>query len=309
VGDSGLGKSALLYQAAISVACGEPFLDKKVRQGRVLVMDGENGIGQVAVMVGRLSAHLGLDSPPDDLLLWNLNDSPAHGNSLDFLTKVIKEIQPTWVIIDPINSLFNDIEKDAMTATKYYQDIRGLMSKYQCAFSGVHHVRKGSDDPKEKPESLETADLTSWFTRARGSRVLINGSDVRIGLDKPGQPNCALVMRGFERVNGEIPPILISRQLDVEGVPIGYKRASGPELLKNLGHREAYRHLPRWFRFTDAKRILDKGDSATANFLTACESAGLIRKVGAGGYEKLAVETLAGEQVVLVGPAGFIEAA
>jgi RecA-family ATPase len=60
VGDSGLGKSALLYQAALSVAFGGPFLDKKVRQGRVLVMDGENGIGQVAVMVGRLSAHLGL---------------------------------------------------------------------------------------------------------------------------------------------------------------------------------------------------------------------------------------------------------
>jgi RecA-family ATPase len=118
-------------------------------------MDGENGIGQVATMVQRLSAHLGLDSAPDNLLLWNLNDAPPHGNTVDFLTKVIQEVQPVWVIIDPINSLFNDIEKDAMTATKYYQEVRGLMSKYQCAFSGVHHLRKGSDNPDDKPESLE----------------------------------------------------------------------------------------------------------------------------------------------------------
>jgi hypothetical protein len=103
----------LLYQAALSVASGEPFLEKKVRQGRVLVMDGENGIGQVAVMVDRLSAHLGLNSAPDNLLLWNLNDAPPHGNTVEFLGKVIAEVQPVWVIIDPINSLFNDIEKDA----------------------------------------------------------------------------------------------------------------------------------------------------------------------------------------------------
>jgi hypothetical protein len=112
-------------------------------------------------------------------------------------------------------------------------------------------------------------------------------------------------MRGFERVNGEIPPILISRELDTDGAPMGYKRASGPELLRNLGHRVAYKDLPKRFRYTDAKDILGKGHSTTANFLTACESAGLIRKIAGGGYEKLTVETLAGEQVRLVEPAGF----
>jgi hypothetical protein len=34
VGDSGLGKSALLYQAALSVASGEPFLEKNGESGR-----------------------------------------------------------------------------------------------------------------------------------------------------------------------------------------------------------------------------------------------------------------------------------
>jgi hypothetical protein len=90
---------------------------------------------------------------------------------------------------------------------------------------------------------------------------------------------------------------------------MGYKRASGPELLRNLGYREAYKQLPKRFRYTDAKGVLGKGDSTAANFLTACESAGLIRKLGGGGYEKLTVETLAGEQVRLVEPAGVFKAA
>jgi hypothetical protein len=45
------------------------------------------------------------------------------------------------------------------------------------------------------------------------------------------------------------------------------------------------RRLLPSFRFKDAKVAYGKGDSATANFLKACESARIIRKVGEG-YEK-----------------------
>src|SRR5882724_12138908 len=74
VGDSGLGKSPLLYQTAICVAAGMPFMGRPVRQGPVLYMDCENGLVQVEEVVSRLSTFLGLANRPSELKLWNLND-------------------------------------------------------------------------------------------------------------------------------------------------------------------------------------------------------------------------------------------
>jgi AAA domain len=54
-GDSGIGKSPLLYQAAICVASGVPFLGRPVSRGRVLYLDLENGLGDVDELVTRLS--------------------------------------------------------------------------------------------------------------------------------------------------------------------------------------------------------------------------------------------------------------
>jgi hypothetical protein len=287
VGDSGLGKSPLIYQAAICVAAGIPFLGHEVRSGRVLYMDSENGVGQVPSLVEQLSSFLGLENPPEELLLWNFNDAPGFGLAGNHREDLVREVRPAWVIIDPINSVFNDIEQDATSATQHFQELRGLMSEYGCAFTGMHHVRKGPDNPKEKPAPLESTDLSSWFNRSRGSKVLINGSDARIGIDKATNPNIALAVRGFERLNGEIPPMLVARVLDEAGQPLGYKRASGSDLLKSQAQREAYAKLPEKFRFSDAKQILGKkGASSVKNFLSACEGVMLVKRV-AGAYEKL----------------------
>jgi len=76
VGDSGVGKSPLLYQAAICVSSGIPFLGRAVLSGPVLYLDFENGLGDVDYMTGRLSDHLGLAGAPESLRLWNYNFAP-----------------------------------------------------------------------------------------------------------------------------------------------------------------------------------------------------------------------------------------
>jgi hypothetical protein len=290
VGDSGLGKSPLLYQAAICVAAGIPFLGYPTRQGRVLYMDSENGLGQASKLVDGLTSYLGLSQTPSDFRSWNLNDAPEFGEPGNQFDDFVKDFEPSWVIIDPINSIFNEIEKDSTTATKNFQHLRKIMADANCSVTGMHHLRKGSDNPKEKPERLETADLGAWFNRARGSRVLINGSDVRLGVDKAIQdPDSALIVRGFERLNGEIPAIHIHRVRDENGKAKGYERASGVNLLRNPEHRLAYETLPLEFRFTDAKRICGKGDSSTKLFLHACEAANILKKFPSGGYRKVQV--------------------
>ena len=50
VGDSGIGKTPLMYQLAMCVAAGITFLGHKVQQGRVLYLDYENGIEDMALL-------------------------------------------------------------------------------------------------------------------------------------------------------------------------------------------------------------------------------------------------------------------
>ena len=84
------------------------------------------------------------------------------------------------------------------------------MSKTGCTVIGVHHTRKTDSENRRDNESLDLADVSEWFQQARGPRVLINGSDVRLGIDKPAKSHITgddgeIVLRGFERVRGEIP--------------------------------------------------------------------------------------------------------
>ena len=95
VGHSGLGKSPYLYQAALCVAAGKPFLGQAVHQGRVLYLDFENGLGQVAEMIDSLLKHLGLKEAPENLVLWNLNDSsPKWVQTGHSLRDMVQEVEP-----------------------------------------------------------------------------------------------------------------------------------------------------------------------------------------------------------------------
>ena len=293
VGDSGLGKSPLLYQMALCVTTGEPFLGRPVRKGRVLYMDSEDGLGQVDDMVHQLSKHLGVEEPLDDLLLWNVNDLPeGYGQKGRGFEDMIKAVNPDLVIMDPLNAVYPGIERDNSTATLAYKHLRTIMSKTRCTVVGVHHTRKTDSENRRDNEPLEIADIGEWFQQARGPRVLINGSDVRLGIDKPAKSHIRgddgeIVLRGFERVRGEIPAIRIARVMDDDGEPCGYDQLSGAKLLGNEDQQQAFGRLPERFRFKEAKRIYGKADQATTDFLNKCIAAGILRKVTKGKYEKL----------------------
>ena len=256
VGDSGLGKSPLLYQAALCVASGRPFLGRPVFKGRVLYLDFENGLGDVEDLVGRLSRHLGLADIPEDLLLWNYNDAPPRWEPPQ-LADMIRESKAAWVIIDSLGAFAPDIEEKASNVTRVYQDFRKSISECRTSITGVHHLRKPSSKPDEAPPLLEE-DPHRWFLQARGSRALINGADVRIGVDRSGRAkqfegfdgrSCevALVIGGFGRVRGNVATTFLARVLDEDEEPLGYIKLAGVSLLFNPEQEEAYRNLPALF--------------------------------------------------------------
>jgi AAA domain len=289
VGDSGLGKSPLLYQAALCVAAGRPFLGRPVSKGRVLYLDFENGLGDVEDLVVRLSRHLGLGAMPEDLLLWNFNDA-SPGWEPAQLADMIREANAAWVIIDSLGAFAPDIEEKASNVTRVYQEFRKSIRECGTSITGVHHLRKPSSKPDEAPPPLED-DPHRWFLQARGSRALINGADVRIGVDRSGRAkqfegfdgrSCevALVIGGFGRVRGNVATTFLARILDEDDDPLGYNELRGVSLLFNPEQEAAYQAFPAVFRFKDAQASYGKGPQATTDFLKKCIGVGIMRKDG-----------------------------
>ena len=294
LGDSGLGKSPLVYQAGISIAAGVPFLGRETTRGRVLIADFENGIGDISELVERISGYLGLPGPPDDVLLWSLNDCDLrYGQPEHTLLDMLRDVRPALAIIDSLGSYDPDAEEKNSSATKMIQEFRLLARDCGTATTSVHHRRKQSRNKGESTGPLETTILRHWFQDARGASSLVNGSDIRLGVDEPDQSAAAkdevsLVLRGFGRMRGEIGPLYLARDRDENGDPLGYRRLIGSELLFNEDQRNALITLSQQFSFKDAKVAYSRADQATANFLHHAANLDLIRKLGRGRYEKVA---------------------
>jgi RecA-family ATPase len=288
VGDSGLGKSPFVYQMGLCVAAGIPFLGRAVRQGRVLCLDFENGIGEVNGIITHISQFLGLDEPPSDLQLWNFNDcSETFGQRSETALDIIKAIGPKLVIVDSLTGLYPDIEDKNSLATQHYQELRKAMRDCDTSIFALHHVKKPSDSP---PPALEDCGVREWLLQARGARALINASDARFGVDMSRRcrdEEIALVVKGFGRVRGEFGPIYLKRVRDEDGEPLAYDVVTGVQLLFNDEQATVFARLPQEFRFKVARQIYGKGDQATTDFLRKCEGLRLVRKLGRKGYEKL----------------------
>jgi len=300
VGDSGLGKSSLVYSLSLSVAAGKPFLGYRTRQGRVLYLDFENGLAQVDTLIRQLARHLQIDLSglSESLLLWNFNDAASDWRE-STTSEMVRNIRPHLLVIDSLNSYYPEAEEKNFYAVRVLKDLRSSARECQCTILLVHHIRKPSSKPDERPLPLEKANLRQWFLQARGGRALINGTDVRVGVDEPaagqeisramaarglaeGGSNTlqrALVLRGFSRVRGEIPLIHIGRVLDDDGEPLGYERITGADLLPGP-QREKFDALPKAFRFKSARQIYCKGDQATTDFLNKCLTLGVLERVG-----------------------------
>jgi hypothetical protein len=309
IGNSGLGKSPLLYQLAICVAAGVPFLGLAVQRRRVLYLDFEDGIFQVRELTLRLSRHLGLEGVPEDLLLWNGNDAPVTWDSAGrSIFQLINDIKPGLVIVDPLTALRPEVEDTNSAATEFYQELRKSIRRPGCCILGSHHRRK-DETGRGKAESVTLAgpSFRQWFQAARGSSVLINGVDIRLGVeayfirsraeqqknrmgailgDESEEVDTGLLVRGYARGSGEIPPIRLARVFE-QGEPVGYQRLCGAHLLANRDQEDAYEKLQKKFTFKEAMFAYQRTDQPTKNFLLKCIAAGLLKKVAIGVYQKL----------------------
>jgi hypothetical protein len=282
VGDSGLGKSPLIYQLALCVAAGIPWLGMRTSEGPVVYLDCENGPLDSQALRDSLLQHLGLPKCPNSFFsCYNVSD-------INPLAPILKAIKPVLVIIDTLRSFDPNAEENNTKAGRFIRSLRGLCQEYKTSFLIIHHTKKPQQSGGLFPSAnLEVADSSlQWLNQACGARALVNQTDFRVGIDQASQANASLVVRGHVRVRGEFGPFFLTRAFDDDEQPIGYRRLSGVEFLIN-DQQAAFNKLPLAFTFKVAKTEYGRKDQATVDFLKKCIQLGIVKKVERGKYEKV----------------------
>ena len=284
VGDSGLGKSAVVCQLGGCVAAALPFFAHSVQRGPVIYLDGESPLREFEEVLETISRFLGLSRAPENFYAFNpdwVSIDPSISED-DRLRRQIDHVKPKLVIVDPLRVFWPQAEGKSEEATKVIKRLRGLSRGSGASWLIVHHCRK--TDQSAAPTSLEESPH-QWLQSAAGARALINQSDTRIGIDTSSKPTSDLVMSGFVRLLGTIPPVFIVRELNDDGDPFGYRALEGVQHL-NEKYQAIYETLPQQFRFKTLKGHLSA--SSSRHFLDQCLALQLVRKLGKGeGYTKV----------------------
>jgi len=265
VGDSGIGKSALVYQLALAVATGRPFLGQRTREGKVVLVDYENSLWDSHRILSQQRKHLGLKYAPYTLMVKPMNE-PAPSATRPELSEqylhenveeLIDQLAAELVIFDSLRSFNPAMETDNGTAADQLVQLRTIARGRGTAILLVHHVRKLGVRQTHQMHLEDNAPL-DWLMRSAGARALINQTDARFAISTRKGSDDTLVLRGHLRTHGEIGPYLLARLWDEAGQPLAYRRFDAtPDMLGNPSRKRPSRDCRS--RFRSAKRA-----SATA---------------------------------------------
>jgi AAA domain len=284
VGDSGLGKSPLLYQLALSVAAGIPWLGMRTSPGPVLYLDFENGPMDSQALRDSVLRHLELPCPENFRSCYHVSD-------MNHLTHIVEAAKPSLVIIDTLRSFDPSAEENNTKAGSFIKSLRAISQAHRTAFLFIHHIKKQGTGFLSGNASIEGDSILQWLNQACGARALVNQTDFRIGVDRTSKASASLIVRGHVRIRGEFGPLYLARAFDDAEEPIGYCRLFGVEFLENKDQQTAFDKLPLAFSFKEAKAVYGRQDEATNSFLKKCALVGIVRKVAKGRYEKVPCAT------------------
>ena len=150
-GDSGTGKSWLMYSLAVSVSAGEPFLGHfPTQQCNVLYFDPENGERLIRRRLKKLHNGLRSEIPnlptnlPVTVCTFPLRVDNA--KQIDSLVGFIKVHGFGLVIADPLIHCLppGTNENDSVAMARFFESIRYVQAKTGATFLFAHHSRKKS---------------------------------------------------------------------------------------------------------------------------------------------------------------------
>lgn len=202
VGQSGIGKSSLTAQFAISWACGQGLFGiRPVCPLKIMVIQAENDDGDLAEMTAGVLGGMWLDEDSKDFETINQNlifirDTVETGFAFtEKVRRLVTRHRPDVVFLDPLLSFIGaDISKQEVCSQFLRNWLNPISEESGCIWFCIHHTGKPANDPKSRSgwtdndwayAGMGSSELTNW---ARAVMVLRNVA--------PGHFKLTLAKRG-----------------------------------------------------------------------------------------------------------------
>ncbi len=160
VGPSGIGKSTLAMQMAMSFALGkETFGFKPTRPLKILIIQGENDDGDIAEMRDGTIAGLGLSKAERDtvsagVLCCRCNSSTGKKFIQGTVRKNLQRFKPDLLIIDPaLCYVGGDVKEQKVVGEFLRTFLQPELQQAQCGCLLLHHTNK---PPTQNPRNGTT---------------------------------------------------------------------------------------------------------------------------------------------------------
>jgi hypothetical protein len=250
-----VGKSRLVQQMALCVACGEAFLRMRIpKPGNVLVIDFENRPGPLDARFKRMGA---ADSAKRRVFVWCarslhsiLPDSTEQG--VAFLLRLVVQARPVLLIIDTWRlCLAGGDENDArevVRALKALSTLRTVLPNLAIVI--VHHIRK---EKSESPRRL-LQDPSLWTDAVSGHHALPSHVDACYGLERQaGDDGEEMIVFGGIARNNEPRTVILDEDQDTLRFEVPTNESAALKVMTKAQTDiwNILRHRPK-FRFNEA---------------------------------------------------------
>ena len=191
-GEPSVGKTWLLFDLALAIAQGRPWLNRfEVMPGRVLIIDEENRLPLIKHRMQNLAKAEETLADPDKLeISWMVQQglnlsTPAH---VTLLTQIIKQTQADLVVIDSLIRIHTANENDAGEMARVFKSVSQIIDQTGTSVVFSHHHRKSSSNGG------------SSSSRARGSSEIRAFVDTHLDIRAKGaQPGVCYVEHSKSR--------------------------------------------------------------------------------------------------------------
>lgn len=197
-GRPNVGKSWLVFDLALAVASGTPWLGRETVPARVLIVDEEGSPWATQSRLARLLAGRGL---APDLPVWivigrrlRLDDETG----LTTFRRLLERYRPDLVIYDSLVRAHRGDENAAPDMAEFFDLAKQLMTTYETAFLFTHHVRK--------PSLLDAEHPADWL---RGSSEINAWPDAVLVLSEGEEPGLIRVDHAKARDHERVPSMTV----------------------------------------------------------------------------------------------------
>lgn len=156
------GKSYLVADLAISVACGRKWLGHKCEMGNVFICDIENGAAETQKRIEQICEQREISR--ECLNRITVTHIKGYTEITDFVNNMIENVPSGYysvIIIDSVYNFMNGRESQAEDADYFMKEMDRLASALQAAVILCHHTKKATES------------YTSAIDKASGSTIFV----------------------------------------------------------------------------------------------------------------------------------------